>query len=260
EAAMTWIGWLSGGPEDGGRAMSRDEILARRFSEQDAGSRIVRVHGWLRPTLSYGRGQRLAPARLDELRGAGIDRVRRPTGGGWLLHLPGDLAVTLAVAGPLRAGQLRGAARFVSRLIATMLQEAGLAAAASLGGGPERRREEICFQRVDRDEVTVDGIKVAGVAVARLGRSGLVQAAMPLEPAPPELEQLAARWDPKRAAAAAVTQAVDRVWLRRAARAAAGRLAGAAVRRASWSPDLLREAERLVGRLDRIPAAAREPS
>ncbi len=80
---------------DGRRDMAVDEALAEACGRGDS-TPVVRLYGFLPPTLSLGRFQRAA-GLVDEPRLAadGIGWVRRPTGGHAVLH---DLELTYAVA------------------------------------------------------------------------------------------------------------------------------------------------------------------
>ncbi len=201
---------LDAGPEPGRLAMVREAGLARRAREGAGPCWILRFHGWAEPVLSLGKTQALPEDLAESARAAGVDPVRRPTGGGWLLHLPGDLAVTLVARGPLRAGELRGTARLVGEAIAGALERLGLGARAAAASAtpPGAGRADVCFQRVDREEVTAGSTKVAGVALARVGRAALVQAAIPLVAATGPLAAFEARWDPRRREAVARTAGI----------------------------------------------------
>lgn len=190
--------------ETGPEAMAHDLALLE-LGSGTAG----RSHGWSQPTLTYGRGQ-LLPARLiDDAERAGVDLVRRPTGGGWLLHLPGDLAVTFARRGPLGPGAFRGAQRFVASRLAEALASVGAPAELAPAPPGPARRAAACFARVDASELVEGGegarpgeTKLAGIALARIARCVLVQSALPLVPASDgPLAAFARRWDPARAAA-----------------------------------------------------------
>ena len=79
--------------------MALDEALLDHA--RVTGTTVVRVYGWDRPTLSFGRNQR-AVGLYDPvaLRARGVGVVRRPTGGRAVLHWR---EVTYAVAAPLGA-------------------------------------------------------------------------------------------------------------------------------------------------------------
>ena len=76
--------------------MAVDHALAACLNPGEA---VFRLYRWSRPTVSFGRNE---PARgrydLAAGRAAGIDFVRRPTGGRAVLH---DRALTYAAILPL---------------------------------------------------------------------------------------------------------------------------------------------------------------
>lgn len=237
---------LKDGPEDGPRAMARDESLVRWMGDGEKEGQVVgRGHGWLKPTLSLGRAQDLPSELAEDARRCGIEVVRRPTGGGWLLHLPGDLAVSVAFSGPLRAGDFRRAARIASQAIALGLAHCGLPALVFTGLGLPASRADICFQRADRDEVVLGSTKVAGVALARFGGSALVQAAIPLAPLSAELLHFAEKWDAGRQPAVQATAGAgrDRIWS--GAVEALGKILEASPSIWHWPGPLLKRAEEL---------------
>lgn len=207
--------FVNDGREPGRQAMARDAFLARAAREGDGPRLLARAHGWSAPVLTLGRTQQPDESLMDAARHVGIEVVRRPTGGGWLLHLPGDLSVTFVVRGPLGPGEFRGAARLIARAISSGLQRAGRQAVVYTGLTRPASRAEICFERADRDEVVVDDVKVAGVALARFGRAALVQTAIPLvSAAQPALAGFAERFDTRRASAVLSTAGLDadRLW------------------------------------------------
>lgn len=205
---------IGDGPEDGDWAMAQDESLVQTLQESSGPVLVARCHGWSQPTMTLGRTQTVPPELIKQAASQRVVLARRPTGGGWLLHLPGDLSITLAVRGPLGPGDLRAAARTAALMISGGLEAAGLPALVFTGTGQPRSRAEVCFMRTDRDEVVSGETKVAGVALARFGNSALVQTAIPLVPAADRLDLFAQTWDPKRQAAAEKAQglAPQTVW------------------------------------------------
>jgi lipoate-protein ligase A len=81
-------------PADGATNMALDEALAAEAARLDRV--LVRVSTWSEPTLSLGAFQAIAEARAQRAL-AGLSLVRRPSGGGAILH---GSDVTLAVAVP----------------------------------------------------------------------------------------------------------------------------------------------------------------
>src|SRR5207237_2025135 len=80
-------------PRSGAENMARDTALQTRAAR--TGETVFSIYSWSRPTLSLGRNQ---PATgfydARKIRAAGIDVVRRPTGGRAILH---DNEVTYSV-------------------------------------------------------------------------------------------------------------------------------------------------------------------
>lgn len=237
--AVSGLLFHAGADEDGALAMARDAILLDAAVEHETS--VLRTHGWIRPTITLGRTQAVPATLREAARRAGVDLVRRPTGGGWLLHLPGDLALTFVPAGPLGPGALRGAARDLAQAIAAGMAAGGVPALVFTAmAAPGAGREDVCFLRTDRDEVVAAPrdddasarapIKLAGVALARIGRAALVQSALPLVAAPDGLAPFVATWDPKRAPAVSASAGVDRAALCSLAARTLGARLGAAVR------------------------------
>jgi lipoyl(octanoyl) transferase len=81
-------------PADGATNMALDEALAAEAARWDRV--LVRISTWSEPTLSLGAFQAIAEARAHRAL-AGLRIVRRPSGGGAILH---GSDVTLSVAVP----------------------------------------------------------------------------------------------------------------------------------------------------------------
>ena len=128
------------------------------------GEWTLRVYSWNRPTMSIGRNQTARERyHLDRLAAAGIDIVRRPTGGRAILH---DREVTYSVTAPVAgAGDLRASYERINRILVTALDALGVAAspaaatrrASAPGVAP-------CFDEPSAGELTVRGRKLAGSA------------------------------------------------------------------------------------------------
>jgi lipoyl(octanoyl) transferase len=147
---------------------------------------VFRTYGWARPTLSLGRAEPF-PQGWDEgaIREAGIDVVRRPTGGDAVLH---DAELTFAVAvalpGPWRL-RPRGFADLVADGLARALRESGLEAERTLAAGSmaepgARPGLHACFARTAPGEVRVGPFKVAGIASRFTRGAALSHASVPL--------------------------------------------------------------------------------
>src|ERR1700716_2129043 len=115
---------LSVPPRAGAENMARDSALQARAAR--TGETVFSVYSWSHPTLSFGRNQ---PASglydLDKIRVAGIDVVRRPTGGRAILH---NREVTYSVTAPLDdAAPLRETYSRINRILQDGLSRLGVA-------------------------------------------------------------------------------------------------------------------------------------
>ena len=152
-------------PLTGARNMALDHALAVSLGE---GTAVLRLYRWSRPTVSFGRHE---PARdvYDRTLGAslGLAFVRRPTGGGAVLH-EGEL--TYAVVVPLRAlGGPRTAYRRINEALAAGLRTLGADVAVSEHGSVRRPGAGPCFQAAAPGEIVARGRKLVGSAQARVG-------------------------------------------------------------------------------------------
>jgi len=174
-------------PADGATNMALDEALASEAMRLDRV--LVRISTWSEPTLSLGAFQAIGGVHaLGPLAGVGI--VRRPSGGGAILH---GSDVTLSVAVP-RAHPCGGVPQrlydAVHAALVAELAARGIAAGLSAGdtsdggredagptaSGPAADRAFLCFDRRAIGDVVVpvaDGrwhadAKILGSAQRRL--------------------------------------------------------------------------------------------
>jgi lipoate-protein ligase A len=131
---------------------------------------FLRFYSWSRPTLSFGRNE---PARdhfdAGTLADAGMDVVRRPTGGRVVLH---DREITYAVVVPdRRLGGPRESYRAIHAALADGLSRLGI----DVDLAPDRPADAPdagpCFDLPAGGEVVARGRKLVGSAQARLGRA-----------------------------------------------------------------------------------------
>lgn len=146
--------------------MALDHALA---SSLEPGRGILRIYRWTRPTISFGRNEpAMGRYQLERARKAGIDFVRRPTGGRAVFH---DSELTYAVVVPVSRGMRpRSVYQAIHRGLAQALTALGArvdAAGAEVGVvGPDAGP---CFARPAPGELTVGGRKLVGSAQARVG-------------------------------------------------------------------------------------------
>jgi len=176
--------------------MAADAALLARITPDRA---VWRWYAWDRPTVSFGRNEairgRFSPASL---RRAGLEAVRRPTGGRALLHVE---ELTYAVVLPLpESVGWRDAYAAVNALLADALCAVGVPVTIA----PPRRERiakgAVCFDAPDEGELLLNGRKLVGSAVWRHDKGYLQHgslllrdrqdvlssaADMPLPPVPP---------------------------------------------------------------------------
>lgn len=198
--------------------MALDAALLDRARE--SGETVLRVYGWRRPTLSFGRNQR-ARGLYDGAAAAarGIEVVRRPTGGRAVLH---HREVTYSVTGPAPDDQpLRESYARINRLLLDGLLTLGVRAElARPAGRSPLPTGAPCFEVPTEGELVVGARKLVGSAQYR-ERDAFLQhgsiliqddqpllaalSTLPLPPAPPAAtlaEALGAPPDPSEVAAA----------------------------------------------------------
>ena len=162
--------------------MAVDEALLA--SAGSGGVATLRLYRWRGPWLSLGYAQRDDAALRARCAAAGVGVVRRPTGGGAVLH-GGDL--TYAVAAPaarLPAG-LRGTYELIGGALLEALRAVGVPAARSPGGGSEVAPGAFdCFAAPAADELCFRGRKLAGSAQRRAGGAVLQHGSLRVHPDP----------------------------------------------------------------------------
>ena len=164
---------LTTAPLSGAENMALDEALLARA--HDTGEAVLRIYGWRRATLSFGRNQ-VAAGRYDARRAAdmGIEFVRRPTGGRAVLH---HREVTYSVTAPVAAlGGLRESYGRINRLLIVGLGTLGadVAEVAPAGRAAPRPVAAPCFETPVSGELVAGGRKLVGSAQWR-DRGALLQ-------------------------------------------------------------------------------------
>lgn len=157
--------------------MATDQALAESVSARagtESVEAVLRLYQWDSPTISFGRNEPTRgvydPARA---RAAGVDLVRRPTGGRAVLH---DAELTYAVVLPVRAlGGARATYREINTALVHALHQLGamVEVAAVPDGGMPGLAAGPCFQSPADGEVVASGRKLVGSAQARIGKAFL---------------------------------------------------------------------------------------
>lgn len=168
---MDWR-YLNTGKLPGALNMAIDEAVATLGNQRKAPP-TIRFFGWEPTCLSVGYFQSVErEVDVEGCRRAGVDLVRRPTGGRAVLH---DDELTYSVialeSDPLVSGGIAESYRKISTGLVAGL--AGLAVAAEMAPGRSGKaspyRSAACFDSASSYEVMVEGKKLVGSAQVRRG-------------------------------------------------------------------------------------------
>lgn len=155
------------------------ELLA--LSVPDPPRRTVRILAVERAALVLGSAQPDADVDAAAAVAAGIDVVRRRSGGGAVLLQPGDVVwvdAILPAGDPRWDPDIGRAFHWLGRAWVTALGALGLDARWN-SGAPERTAwsDRICFAGLGPGEVSVGGRKVVGLSQRRMRTAALFQCA-----------------------------------------------------------------------------------
>jgi lipoate-protein ligase A len=151
--------------------MARDEQLLAECAAGAPGFPVLRFYHWAPPCISLGRSQDLANprhGRVDEeaAAAAGIDIVRRPSGGRAILHF-NDLTYALIMRAP--SEDISSSHKLIARGLANGLNLLGLRVDEDLTAMPSGRNPADCFAAVAGADLQTAGRKVMGSAQRRSG-------------------------------------------------------------------------------------------
>lgn len=153
---------------------------------------LLRLYGWAGPTLSVGSNQVVDAALRARCRQAGVELVRRPTGGSAVLH---GADLTYAVAAPYAEMAVMDAYRWVARGLIAGLEQVGLraqvvrhrgSAGPLLSRTPQGSRGAYeanrgCFSETVGADLQVGGRKICGSAQKRRRGWFLQHGSIPLQ-------------------------------------------------------------------------------
>lgn len=142
--------------------MAIDEALLARAIEGGRREAIVRIYRWDSPALSVGAHMHVPEAVRMRCRRAGIEVVRRITGGGAVLH-SGDL--TYSVVAPHGGRGVMQTYRWVAGGLIRALDVLGLSARVARRSGPAGALA--CFAAPTGADIEVGGRKICGSAQVR---------------------------------------------------------------------------------------------
>ena len=166
---------------DGSTNMAIDEAILWAVAEGESRP-TLRFYGWEPPCLSIGYSQSMEDdVDVDKYREAGIDFVRRATGGRSILHAD---ELTYSVVAPQTEPRVAGGViesyRRLSAGLVAGLRSLGLAA-AQVETANDKGESAACFDAPSSYEITVGGRKLVGSAQVRKKRVVLQHGSLPLE-------------------------------------------------------------------------------
>jgi lipoate-protein ligase A len=160
---------------DGATNMALDEAIVSSVLE-GASSPTLRLYSWSPPCLSLGRSQASTDVDLAACHAAGVEVVRRPSGGRAILHTDElTYSVALLQTDPLAEGGVLESYRHLSEGLLAGLRILGVQAVQAVGERkPAGDLTAVCFETPSDYEITFRGRKLVGSAQWR-ARGGVLQ-------------------------------------------------------------------------------------
>lgn len=164
--------------------LERSRSTAMAFharSVPDPASRVVWWHDVTAPALVLGSTQSEDIADLDACRRAGVEVVRRRSGGGAVLLRPGHVTwidVIVPRDAPGWADDVHGPMAWLGRHLAAVLEELLPGRRVSVHEGPMVTTpwsSLVCFDGFGAGEVLLDGHKVVGISQRRTRHAARLQ-------------------------------------------------------------------------------------
>lgn len=159
--------------------MEFDAWLLQAVAESGEG--VLRLYRWQRPTLSLGYFQKLEDvADAAFMSSRGVDLVKRPTGGGAILH---DQELTFSLCLPLAHQALQGSINDsyvnLTRPLLDVLRKLNIS--ATFRGECPSSKPANCFAGAACPDLVVDGKKVFGSAQRRKDKAVLMHGSLLFE-------------------------------------------------------------------------------
>jgi lipoate-protein ligase A len=179
----TWR-YIDSGPLPGAQNMATDEAMLEAHLGGETPP-TLRAYTWRPPAISLGRFQQVETSvNVEECRRAGIDVVRRPTGGRAILHTEEEVTFSIVVSEARLGTQgVMHSYRALASAIVAGLKHLGLDARLverSFPSGPSVSQDPACFAAKARCDLVVGSSKVVGSA--QVHRDGVIlqQNSLPL--------------------------------------------------------------------------------
>ncbi|HVJ48227.1 lipoate--protein ligase family protein [Desulfitobacterium sp.] len=166
----------------GAENMALDEAIMLNMPCETNPQPVLRFYGWKPATLSLGYAQSYAKEVVEEeCVKAGVDVVRRPTGGRAVLH---QYELTYSVVAPEEDDQVNGTIiesyLKISQALLKGFQALGISAEMVAHSGVGKESSAACFDAPSWYELVVDGMKLVGSAQVRKDGMLLQHGSIPL--------------------------------------------------------------------------------
>lgn len=160
--APVWRLIVDEASHDGAWNMALDRALQLAHARGDSPP-TLRLYGWVRPTVTLGRFQRVEGVDLRACRAEGIDVARRYTGGRGVLH---DDEVTYSVIAGVRDGVPKGTTASYRYLCGALVEAYELLGVpAGLTSRPRgERASAACYLHATHADVSLGALKLSGSA------------------------------------------------------------------------------------------------
>jgi len=177
--------FIDTGPLPGAENMAIDEALLACFDPEKS-MPVLRLYGWSPPAFSYGRFQQ--PEEIFDLarcRAAGVQVVRRITGGGVIYHAD-ELTYSLVCPTDFipAARSVKETFFFLTSFLISFYKKLGLPACHAVEhyGGDRRfgERTPLCFAGIESCDILINGRKIGGNAQRRLKQVIFQHGSIPL--------------------------------------------------------------------------------
>lgn len=142
----------------GAQNMARDLELLREARP------TIRLYGWRPACVSLGYPQPESDVDAVAARELGLDVVRRPTGGGAILHAETEITYAVILPRSMAPADLFASYRLIAQGVRNALQQFELASEFLEG---HSGREPLCYLREEGVSVGIQGRKISGGAQKR---------------------------------------------------------------------------------------------
>ncbi|MBI3194950.1 MAG: lipoate--protein ligase family protein [Ignavibacteriae bacterium] len=163
--------------------MEIDVALAERLNEEQGGA-VLRLYGWNPPAISIGYNQDISEFDAKKLAHAGIDLVRRPTGGRAILHWN---ELTYSAIMPIEQKGLKEIYHYLNLGLLEGVRLLGIEAELFDSGSTTSQMyyqttSAACFSSTANSEIQYQGRKLIGSAQRKIGNVVLQHGSLLLGP------------------------------------------------------------------------------